>query len=122
MVLPLSPFRRIAASDKPLDPDERNVKVSCGAVTQVPEAGAGGSALGPIPTTRSWLPKAPPLGISNDELSLPLLLAAAQTLTSGGPPLSKLGSGTNVRRWVVDLRGHDHDETHGDFGRRHDLE
>jgi hypothetical protein len=36
--------------------------------------------------------------------------------------LSKLGSGTNVRRWVVDLRGHDHDETHGDLSRRHDLD
>jgi prevent-host-death family protein len=36
--------------------------------------------------------------------------------------LSKLGSSTNVRGWVVDLRGHDHDETDGDLGRRHDVD
>jgi hypothetical protein len=46
----------------------------------------------------------------------------ALSLTMERVGLSKLGSGTNVRRWVVDLRGHDHDETHGDLSRRHDLD
>jgi uncharacterized protein (UPF0303 family) len=31
--------------------------------------------------------------------------------------LSSLGFGSDVHRWIVDLRGHDHDQTNADCGR-----
>lgn len=42
---------------------------------------------------------------------------AGLTAHAKGVRLSRLGFGSDVRRWIVDLREHDHDQTNADRGR-----